>query len=329
MIENSTALRRPLSGLRCPSSAIRTAFCRLGLLAIAIHVGSSPGAAQNVPPPAQNPSPMVERTRRHQRLEKQTLAGVRRSFAGPLGKPVDVFVPEGSRGSRTLRLVIHFHGASFIPEHAVARLEGDYVVATVHLGPGSGVYDRSFSDPESYGSIVDRVRQQAGDALGREVTFDRVTLSGFSAGYGAIRAILRDPGQFDRIDGVLLLDGLHTEYVPERKVLADGGRLDEGKLEGFVRFARAATRTEKRFVITHSEIFPGTFASTTETTDIVLDALGLRRTPVLRWGPGGMQQLSEVEAGRLRILGFAGNTAPDHVDHFHGMPEFLRLIEDL
>jgi hypothetical protein len=42
-----------------------------------------------------------------------------------------------------------------------------------------------------------------------------------------------------------------------------------------------------------------------------------------------MQQLSEVQAGRLRILGFAGNTAPDHVDHFHGMPEFLRQFEDL
>ena len=75
--------------------------------------------------------------------------------------------------------------------------------------------------------------------------------------------------------------------------------------------------------MTHSEIFPGTFASTTETADYLLRELGLHRTPVLRWGPRGMQQLSEVRAGGFELLGFAGNSAPDHIDQFQGMPEFL------
>jgi hypothetical protein len=57
-------------------------------------------------------------------------------------------------------------------------------------------------------------------------------------------------------------------------------------------------------------------------------ALGLRRTPVLRWGPRGMQQLSELRKGRFAILGFAGNSAPDHVDQFHGMPEFLEMLAE-
>ena len=48
-------------------------------------------------------------------------------------------------------------------------------------------------------------------------------------------------------------------------------------------------------LVTHSEIFPGTFASTTETADYMLRALGLRRAPVLKWGPRGMQQLGEAE----------------------------------
>jgi hypothetical protein len=87
-------------------------------------------------------------------------------------------------------------------------------------------------------------------------------------------------------------------------------------------------RGDKRFVVTHSEIFPGTFASTTETADHLLAALGLQRTPVLRWGPHGMQQLSEVRAGRFTLLGFAGNSAPDHIDHLQGMAEFLKMVED-
>ena len=79
-------------------------------------------------------------------------------------------------------------------------------------------------------------------------------------------------------------------------------------------------------LVTHSEIFPGTFASTTETADYMLRALGVRRTAVLKWGPRGMQQLGEAAAGGFLLLGFAGNTAPDHVDHLHAMPELLQSL---
>ena len=112
-------------------------------------------------------------------------------------------------------------------------------------------------------------------------------------------------------------------------VVAEGGTLEEREVAGLVRCARVASRGDKRFLITHSEIFPGSFASTTETTDYLVQALGLRRTSVLRWGPRGMQQLSEVKTGRFEIEGFAGNAGPDHIDQFHGMPEFLRTLRGM
>ena len=37
-----------------------------------------------------------------------------------------------------------------------------------------------------------------------------------------------------------------------------------------------------------------------------------------------MQQLSRAGAGKFLILGFAGNSAPDHVDHLHALGEWLR-----
>ena len=297
----------------------------LALLAAA--ASSAAAQAPSIPPPAaQNPSPMVESTRAHERVAETALAGVRRSFAGPLGKPVELFVPAGTRRESALRLVVHFHGAAFLPHHAVARLGAGHLSAVVHLAPGSGVYDRTFSDPAVYDSLVAAIVRETGDALGGGARFTHVTLSGFSAGHGAIRAILREPRHFGRVDAVLLLDGLHTGYIPDTLVLAKGGTLDETKLEVLVRFAGAAARGEKRMLITHSEIFPGTFASTTETTDHLIRALALRRTPVLLWGPVGMQQLSEVRQGGLEILGFAGNSAPDHTDHFHAMPQFLARL---
>jgi hypothetical protein len=273
---------------------------------------------------------MAETTRAHERLAARDLGGVQRAFTGPQNKPVDLWIPAGAdRAARAgeLDLVVHFLGAAWLPEYAVSRLETKTVAAVVNIGAGSGIYDRSFSDPAAFDSLLAGIARETVASLGRDASFRRITLSGFSAGHGAIRAILREPRHFARVDAVLLLDGMHTSYVPEGTVLEKGGTLDAHNLDAFVRFAQAAMRGEKRFLVTHSEIFPGTFASTTETADYLLKAVELRRTPVLRWGPRGMQQLSEARTGRLELLGFAGNTAPDHVDHLHGMPEFLvRLL---
>jgi hypothetical protein len=287
---------------------------------------ATPLAAQN---PAQNPSPMVETTRAHERLTPREIGGTRRSFEGPGGKPVELWISDALRSSASADLVVHFHGSAWLPEQAVAALGIPAVAAVVNLGAGSGRYSQAFTDPAAFDSLLAGVTRAVGAAEGRPVPIGRVTLVGFSAGYGAVRAILREPRHFAIVDAVLLLDGLHTSYIPAHTPLAAGGVLDTTGLEVFADFARAAVRGEKRFVVTHSEIFPGTFASTTETTDWLLGALHLRRTPVVRWGPRGMQQLSEVRAGRFELLGFAGNSAPDHIDHLHGMPEFLaRTLSD-
>ncbi len=256
------------------------------------------------------------------------LGGAKRSFVGPAGKPVELFVPARDRGDDAVDLVVHFLGAAWLPEQAVAGIDDHTAVAVVNLGGGSSVYHRAFTDPAAFDSLLAGVARELSSQLGRTVRVGHVTLVGFSAGHGAIRAILREPRHFATVDAVLLLDGMHTSYVPEGMVLAGGGTLDTVSLVAFAEFARAAMRGEKRFVVTHSEIFPGTFASTTETADWLLRALGLHRSPVLRWGPRGMQQLSEVRAGRFELLGFAGNSGPDHIDHLHAMPEFLARVLD-
>lgn len=39
------------------------------------------------------------------------------------------------------------------------------------------------------------------------------------------------------------------------------------------------------------------------------------------------QILSEAKRGGLLVVGFAGNSAPDHVDQLHSLPEFLGWLE--
>ena len=298
-------------------------------LAVVVAAGQAAAGAQTPPPgAAQNPSPMVEATRAHERLSQKALPGTTRSFVGPSDKAVDVFVPDRARGRDVFDLVVHFHGVAWLPEQAVAELGDHTVAAVVNLGAGSGTYDRAFADPTVFDSLLAGVTREVSATTSRAARIGRLTLVGFSAGHGSIRAILREPRHFARVDAVLLLDGMHTSYIPEGNVLANGGAMDTTNLVAFTNFARAAMRGEKRFLVTHSEIFPGTFASTTETADWILRALGLRRTPVMRWGPRGMQQLSEVRSGKFEILGFAGNSAPDHIDQLQSMPELLsRLLK--
>ncbi|HLL83402.1 MAG TPA: hypothetical protein VK420_12145 [Longimicrobium sp.] len=295
------------------------------IAALAMIACRLPAEAQ-APAASQNPSPMVEETRAHERLVRRELPGARRSFAGPGGRPVELLVPEGARRRAVVDVVIHFHGAAWLPQQAVAERDGRAAAAVVNLGAGSGIYHRTFAEPAAFDSLLAGVAAEVSAVGGRAARLGRVTLTGFSAGHGAVRAILREPRHFARVDAVLLLDGMHTSYVPEGTPLAAGGALDTTNLAAFARFARAAMRGEKRFLVTHGEIFPGTYASTTETANWLLRELGLRRTPRLRWGPRGMQQLSEVRAGRFRVIGYAGNSAPDHVDHFHAMPELLAVL---
>ena len=251
-------------------------------------------------PAAQNPSPMVDFTRAHERLVKKTIDGEQFTAAN-----AEVLITPRARVAGSGDLLIHFHGSAWLPFQAALSTDRPLVVAVVNAGQGGGIYNRAFSDPAAFDAIVTQIRARIG--------IGRIYLSGFSEGYGAVRAILRN--RASTIDGILLLDGLHTSYIANRA-------LDTVPLQPFLDFARSG----KRFVFSHSEIFPGTFASTTETADWLIHELGRKRTPVVRWGPRGMQQLSEVRAGNLLIIGFAGNSAPDHVDQFHAMPELLELL---
>ncbi len=272
--------------------------------------------AQSTPPPApQNPSPMVENTRAHRRVPKTELPGQRYQLS--LGT---LFIPAGTKLRGRVPLVVHFHGAAWLAEYSAERARKHTAVLAVNLGAGSGVYAQAFRDPARFRELLTEAAKAASPA--QSIEFGPVILSGFSAGYGAVREVIRQRDNWPLVDGIVLEDGIHTSYVPDGKP----GPLDPAPLEPFLTFAREAVAGRKRMVITHSEIFPGTFASTTECTDFLLKQLGLQRRAVLKWGPGGMQQTSEVRAGRFHLLGFAGNSAPDHIDHFHGMAEWLKLV---
>lgn len=272
---------------------------------------------------------MQESTRRHERIAEKTFEGIRFILDGILPKPIDVFVPEKSIRGDSLLLLLHFHGAPFVVHHAATEYPGNVIAATINLGAGSRVYENGFADSAKIGTLVEAIHDSISVRLNRRIQIGKICLTAFSAGYGAVRKILSSKANYERVNGVLLLDGIHTGYIPERRVLAEGGLTDSTGLEIFLKLASDASThgSKKRFLITHSEIFPGTFVSTTEATDYLLGKLDIPRASVLEWGPLGMQQLSLARRNHFSVLGFAGNTAADHIDHYHGLFFFLRELD--
>jgi hypothetical protein len=81
----------------------------------------------------------------------------------------------------------------------------------------------------------------------------------------------------------------------------------------------------KRLVMTHSELYPGTYAATFEAAEWLMAKAGVKRKAVLKWGPIGMQQLSEASKGGFIVMGFAGNSADDHIDHLYALDQWYTL----
>jgi hypothetical protein len=260
-----------------------------------------------------NPSPMVEHTRTHPRLKEERPPGKRIAL-----KVGTLFLPE-KLPAGNVPLFLHFHGGSWIPEVAASKTHA--AVISVQLGAGSSTYAKPFADAKAFADLLEEAETKAGRK------FKRVGLTSWSAGYGAVRAILKSPAHYDRVQFVLLLDGLHAGYVNGKSGPKESDLVTED-LAVFVKLAKDAVAAKKQFTLTHTEIFPGTFASTTETADHLLRQQNLKRKPVLRWGPLGTQILGEVKQTQFHLLGFAGNSAPDHVDLLHALPELLQAIEE-
>jgi hypothetical protein len=260
----------------------------------------------------QNPSPMVEHTREHPRLKEERPEGRREKLsAGTL------FIPEALAGRTEAPLLIFMHGGGWIPE--IAAKERNMVAIVIQRSDG---YRTLFEMEGAFEALVSEASAKGG------MRWSGITVGGWSAGCGGIRQIMRSGAAVKLLDRALMIDGIHTSYT-EGKPGPLESKIDTAALKPIADFAREAMAGRKRLFVTHSEIFPGTFASTTETADWLLRELGVKRKAILEWGPMKTQMLSDAREGSFRLVGFAGNSAPDHVDQLHALSELLGWLDAL
>jgi hypothetical protein len=286
------------------------------VLLLAVGIGASQEQPSKESPSKgapQNPSPMVEHTRTHPRLPPAVPEG--RSEKLSLGT---LFIPAKLKLKSPVPVLFFFHSPDSVPD--IAAAQNKMLAVNIRIGAGSSTYAKPFTDPELFGKLLQEAEQKAG------VQLRPITLAGWSAGCGAIRQIMSTPKYYDEIANVIAIDGIHTSYVNGTPGPLESD-IDPVPLQIFIKLARDAIAGKKHVLYTHTEIFPGTFASTTETADYILKQLALQAKPVVKWGPMGTQELSETRSGKFLMIGFAGNSAPDHIDQLQSFPTFLSWIK--
>jgi hypothetical protein len=207
-------------------------------------------------------------------------------------------------------LIIHFHGVYTALEPALAQSGLAAVMVITEDGVGARAYSQKYQFEGSLRWLlhgVETFMRERCPMPGRRI--GRVTLSAWSAGYAAVQQILSWPENFDRVDAVLLEDGLHAR-------LNDDGTIAQRDMRTFIEFARQALAENKLMAITHSAIVTPGYASTTETTDYLLDTLGIDRVSesgtVNRYG---MVLTSSADEGALHLRGYAGEDRIAHGAH--------------
>lgn len=233
------------------------------------------------------------------------------------GQFAQLYLPENLAPANKITLVVHFHGATRVIEEAVNRTHANVILLNVHLGAFSSPYRKYFADstrfPQTLVSVKNelRSRKRCGNP-----EIGRVILSAFSAGYAAVREILKNPEIYPQIHGLALADGLHANL--EHAIM-------ESQMRDFVRFARDARDRKKILCLTHSSIPTPDYASTTVTADYLLAQIGAVRQPC-RFRDEIGAGTSVCDTGNFHLKGYAGETAADHLHHFYRIDGILKSV---
>ncbi|WP_437783566.1 hypothetical protein [Sorangium sp. So ce1097] len=216
-------------------------------------------------------------------------------------------------------VIIHFHSHEALRKEFVKTAEGAVLVG-IDLGIGSGAYSSAFSAPYVFENLLDSIERAVAKKTGKKKAYVRkLGLSAWSAGYGAIEQILRQPAG-KRVDTLVLLDSLHAGYADEQQ-----RKLKVAQIEPFIAFARRAAAGEAFMFMSHSSILPPGYASTAETATFIVKQLrgkprGSSRRDVL-----GLDMIQRFDRGDFHVRGYTGNDKPDHCAHLGLMADVMRV----
>lgn len=243
-----------------------------------------------------------------------------------------LFIPKGwsAPTNGEVVLAIHFHSAPWfaIEEHLRRGLKGPLIAA--QLGSGSSAYRKPFEDHERFSrllSLVEKTLQEGGAPKNTKVA--SVDISSFSAGYGAVREILKSPEYFKLIRRIVLCDSIYAGFESEtvHKPLREN-------IEPWLPFVKAATRGEKTFLLTHSQVETVTYATSGQCGEALIEAVGAKTEKILpKSNPSASDPdfplLARSDLGNFHVWSYDGKDAQAHMTHLRHLADSWLVLDEM
>ena len=234
-----------------------------------------------------------------------------------------IFIPNNyyQRSNNVADVLVHFHGdpQTFWNNAKYANL--NTIIVTVNYSGLSSAYSTPFSNASLFQSLLNEALDKVTDEafIPDTLQWDKIAVSSFSAGYGAVREILKSPTYRNDIDVLLAADSLYATTA------GDGTPLDSQMVD-YKTFATLAKNGSKTFMFTHSQVPTYTYESTQEIGDELMQFLGISATAINTNGLGTLNFNRTAQTGNFRLWGATGEDGDSHLEHLRYIGEFL---EDL
>lgn len=225
-------------------------------------------------------------------------------------------IPQAFEEGSGITVSMHFKSGDASLLDSFARNSFSAVHLNCSIDGLSNQFRRPFHEnPSLFGDIL----QEVSEAVARETghghcIVSRVALSAFSAGYGAVQAILSQPESYRLVKTVFMLDTLYADWISDEVRVP---RLED--VIDFMRFAQAAARRDKSLILTHADYDcdHAGYCSTRKTADLLLAAVGGSREPLHGSSPLSLTPTSECHVGDFHLFHFANR---DHHSQLKLLP---------
>jgi len=232
-----------------------------------------------------------------------------------------LFIPDGWKPRRQNRVCLHFHSA---PWYVVSQYQTTGLhdpVITFNLGQGSSVYAAPFANRDSFLPWHKAIETSIHGRLGNLV------VTSFSAGYGAVRNLIKQPDFLNRLETVVLSDSMYgslVEPIVKRVVLPEHAAC-------WRPLADRALAGKTTVVMTCSSIAPSTYAGTHEVTRALVESYGFRMDWALlnscpAAAPGDQRLKSRFDREKWHVWLYDGISPVSHMTQARHMADVLRQI---
>lgn len=238
-----------------------------------------------------------------------------------------LFIPEGYKIPATgaITLAVHFHGADWFAMEEHAR-RGALNPLLIYWGfEGSSNYEKPFKDGKLFGQLIkkteDRLKTHVAD----------VEISSFSAGFGAVREILKSPEYVKLIKTIVLADSCVASFA----VLGGGKdrKPDAEQMAPFINYARLAADGRKNFVMSFCQMGRPFYASPSDTARAIVAGVDgelktVRKNAILA-ANYTMQYplLFHYDKAGLHVWGYGGRDVKAHMAQARAVADFYAALE--